>query len=67
MALNAGYEVYENKIIVWSDDHFGEVVKEAFLNNTITANAFIRNRLTVKLITAKVFHTSLSEKKRVAK
>ena len=32
MALNAGYEVYENKIIVWSDDHFGEVVKEAFLN-----------------------------------
>lgn len=32
MALNAGYEVYENKIIVWSDDHFGKVVKEAFLN-----------------------------------
>ncbi|MDC1400414.1 hypothetical protein N8297_00620 [Polaribacter sp.] len=39
MALNAGYEVYENKIIVWSDDHFGEVVKEAFLN--IGANVVI--------------------------
>tara|TARA_R110002033_G_scaffold92356_2_gene141796 strand:+ start:319 stop:1311 length:993 start_codon:yes stop_codon:yes gene_type:complete len=32
MALNAGYEVYNNKIIVWSDDHFGEVVEQAFLN-----------------------------------
>lgn len=30
MALNAGYEVYRNKIIVWSDDHFGEVASKAF-------------------------------------
>lgn len=39
MALNAGYEVYGNKIIVWSDDHFGEVIKDAFLN--IGANVVI--------------------------
>ncbi|WP_415376871.1 hypothetical protein [Patiriisocius sp. Uisw_017] len=32
MSLNAGYEVYNNKIIVWSDDHFGEVAKKAFLS-----------------------------------
>lgn len=32
MALNAGYEIYNNKIVVWSDDHFGEVAKEAFIN-----------------------------------
>ena len=30
MSLNAGYEVYNNKIIVWSDDHFGDVVEKAF-------------------------------------
>ncbi len=32
MALNAGYEIYNNKIIVWSDDHFGELAERAFLN-----------------------------------
>lgn len=32
MALNAGYEIYENKIIIWSDDHFGEVTKQAYIN-----------------------------------
>jgi hypothetical protein len=31
MAMEAGYEVYQNNIIVWSDDHFGEVISEAFL------------------------------------
>jgi len=30
MALNSGFEVYRNKIIVWSNDHFGEVAENAF-------------------------------------
>lgn len=30
MAFEAGYEVFQNKIIVWSDDDFGENVKSAF-------------------------------------
>ena len=25
ISQEAGYEVYQNKIIVWSNDHFGEV------------------------------------------
>ncbi|MCW8930329.1 MAG: hypothetical protein OQL19_08845 [Gammaproteobacteria bacterium] len=32
MALNASYEVYRNKIIVWSDDQFGETISNAFKN-----------------------------------
>ncbi len=30
MAQEAGFEVYQNNIIVWSDDHFGDVISEAF-------------------------------------
>ena len=30
LALEAGYEVYQNSIYVWSDDHFGEETKAAF-------------------------------------
>lgn len=30
LSLEAGYEVYQNKIIVWSDDEFGEVSKRGF-------------------------------------
>jgi hypothetical protein len=30
LALNAGFEVYQNNIFVWSDDHFGEVISNAF-------------------------------------
>ena len=33
IANEAGYEVYQNKIIIWSDDHFGEVVKTSFINH----------------------------------
>ncbi len=32
MSLAAGYEVYQNIIIVWSDDHFGDVISKAFKN-----------------------------------
>lgn len=32
MALEAGFEVYQNNIIVWSNDHFGEVVVREFKN-----------------------------------
>lgn len=32
MANEAGYEVYQNRIIIWSDDQFGEVVEKAFLD-----------------------------------
>lgn len=31
MSMEAGFEVYQNKIIVWSDDHFGDVISDAFL------------------------------------
>ena len=30
MAFEAGYEVYGNNIIIWSDDNFGNVITEAF-------------------------------------
>jgi hypothetical protein len=30
MALNAGYEVFRNNIVVWSNDHFGAVAEKAF-------------------------------------
>lgn len=30
LALNAGYEVFNNNIIVWSDDHFGDVIEQGF-------------------------------------
>ena len=30
MALNAGYEVVSNQILVWSNDQFGDVIAEAF-------------------------------------
>ena len=30
LALQAGYEVRENNIFIWSDDDFGEVAREAF-------------------------------------
>lgn len=28
MIFEAGFEIYQNKIIIWSDDHFGRVVSE---------------------------------------
>ena len=31
MAFEAGYEIYGNKILIWSDDDFGQVIKEKFL------------------------------------
>ena len=31
MCHEAGYEVYQNNIIIWSDDHFGDVIEEAFV------------------------------------
>jgi hypothetical protein len=31
MAMEAGYEVYGNHILVWSDDHFGELATKFFL------------------------------------
>lgn len=30
LAIEAGYEIYNNKIIVWSDDNFGEVIVNSF-------------------------------------
>lgn len=33
IANEAGYEVYQNKIIIWSDDNFGEVIKKSFINH----------------------------------
>jgi hypothetical protein len=30
LAMNAGFEVYQNKIIIWSGDEFGEVSKKFF-------------------------------------
>lgn len=40
LAHEAGYEVYDNNIIVWSNDHFGDVISRAFLqagaSNVIT-------------------------------
>lgn len=33
MAMNAGFEVSGNSIIVWSDDNFGKVISEAFKRN----------------------------------
>lgn len=32
MALTAGFEIFKNKIVVWSDDSFGEVTQQAFLS-----------------------------------
>lgn len=40
MALEAGYEVYQNNIIIWSNDHFGKVVENGFKN--FGANKIIR-------------------------
>lgn len=31
MAFLAGYEIYKNKIIVWSSDNFGQVISRTFL------------------------------------
>jgi hypothetical protein len=33
MVFEAGYEVMGNSIFIWSDDHFGEVIQESFLQN----------------------------------
>ena len=33
LAHEAGYEVYDNKIIIWSDDHFGEIISDAFISS----------------------------------
>lgn len=30
LAQEAGFEIFQNKIIVWSDDHFGELAQKAF-------------------------------------
>lgn len=30
LAMEAGFEVYQNNIIIWSDDHFGEEAKKSF-------------------------------------
>ena len=32
LALEAGHEIYNNKVIVFSDDHFGQVTAKAFEN-----------------------------------
>jgi hypothetical protein len=42
MALNAGYEILENKILVWSGDSFGQEVASAFLGMG-AANVFLTN------------------------
>ena len=31
MVFEAGYEIYENNIVIWSDDNFGNVIKEAMM------------------------------------
>ncbi len=36
MAFNAGFEIMGNKIIVWSDDHFGEIISEKFVKEGAT-------------------------------
>jgi hypothetical protein len=36
MANEAGYEVYQNNIIIWSDDQFGDVIQKSFLNHGAT-------------------------------
>ncbi|WP_424963018.1 hypothetical protein [Ekhidna sp.] len=41
MAFEAGYEVLDNKILVWSDDEFGEEVEKAF--GSVNANQVIRS------------------------
>jgi hypothetical protein len=33
MAFEAGYEVFENSIFVWSDDHFGKIIEQSFKQN----------------------------------
>jgi hypothetical protein len=33
MAFEAGFEIYGNKVIVWSNDHFGDEVVKAFKEN----------------------------------
>jgi len=33
MANEAGFEVYQNNILIWSDDRFGEVIRETFINS----------------------------------
>ncbi len=42
MAFEAGYEIKENKIVVWSDDPFGNLIKTTFEN--LGANVFITNK-----------------------
>ena len=32
IAHEAGFEIFQNKILVWSDDHFGELAQKAFQN-----------------------------------
>ena len=31
LALEAGFEIHNNNILVWSDDNFGDVSQKAFL------------------------------------
>ncbi len=33
MAFEAGFEIYKNRIVVWSDDEFGDIIQNAFLQN----------------------------------
>jgi hypothetical protein len=42
MAFEAGYEIKENKIVVWSDDPFGYVIKTTF--ESLGAKVFITNK-----------------------
>ncbi|MCL6415799.1 hypothetical protein MIB92_09055 [Aestuariirhabdus sp. Z084] len=44
LALDAGFEVYRNKIAVWSDDEFGQVAKAAFENAGASNVALISDR-----------------------
>ena len=32
LALEAGFEVYQNRVAVWSDDPFGDISRQAFIN-----------------------------------
>ena len=35
LAFEAGYEIMGNSILVWSDDHFGEMIEESFNSNGV--------------------------------
>lgn len=35
LAFEAGYEIMGNSILVWSDDHFGEMIEESFKSNGV--------------------------------